>query len=157
MVLSESRLFIVSRQFIENGSQSMSAPNSSDQTEQEETDSEVATKADLAALRTDIARTVSELNEHLNNQDQEQIEQDLKQYIRTRQRHNSARKRGPYLVLLYGISMTIAAFYFLHGWIAVYAMLIAGFSIIGIFSFSIMANYMNKMRDVSGAFRDRFQ
>jgi hypothetical protein len=48
-------------------------------------------------------------------------------------RRGHARGWGPYLVLLYGTVMTLGAFYYLAGWVAVAAMLVVWLSTLGLY------------------------
>lgn len=68
----------------------------------------------------------------------EAIEDDLKRYVRWRQRRGHARGWGPYLVLLYGVAMTIGAFWFLEGGWAVLAMFVIWLSTLGLYVFMLV-------------------
>ncbi|PSP84498.1 hypothetical protein BRC96_05075 [Halobacteriales archaeon QS_6_64_34] len=61
------------------------------------------------------------------------VESDLKQYVRRRMRRGHARGWGPYLVLLYGTVMTLGAFYYLRSIWAVLAMLVVWLSTLGLY------------------------
>ena len=61
------------------------------------------------------------------------VEGDLKQYVRRRMRRGHARGWGPYVVLLYGTVMTLGAFYYLRGVWAVLAMLVIWLSTLGLY------------------------
>lgn len=67
--------------------------------------------------------------------DREDIESDLRRYVRSRLRRGHARDWGPYLVLLYGTVMTVAAFFspFLTGLWAIFAMLVVWLSTLGLY------------------------
>ncbi|QKY20424.1 YihY/virulence factor BrkB family protein [Halolamina sp. CBA1230] len=65
--------------------------------------------------------------------DRPQLEKDLKAYVRSRMRQGKATGWGPYLILLYGTAMSLGAFYWLRGWAAVAAMLVAFTSSLGIY------------------------
>lgn len=81
-------------------------------------------RTDLDTFRTDIeAKTV----------DKEDVESDLKNYVRKRIRRGHATGWGPYLVLLYGTIMTLGAFFFLSGGWAIAAMLVLWLSVLGLY------------------------
>jgi hypothetical protein len=63
----------------------------------------------------------------------EDVESDLKQYVRRRMRRGHARGWGPYVVLLYGTVMTLGAFYYLNGLWAVASMLVIWLSTLGLY------------------------
>jgi membrane protein len=78
----------------------------------------------VAALETELER---------NTVSREDLEADLRQYVRRRQRPGHARGWGPYLVLLYGTAMSIGAFYFLTGGWAILAMIVVWLSTLGLY------------------------
>lgn len=83
-----------------------------------------AVRAALEALRRDLDdRTVPK----------ERLEADLRRYVRRRLRAGHARGWGPYVVLLYGVTMTVGAFYFLSGGWAVLAMIVIWLSTLGLY------------------------
>ncbi len=62
------------------------------------------------------------------------LEAELKRYVRRRMRRGKARGWGPYLVLGYGVVLTLGAFYYLQSdLIAVVAMLIIFLSTLGLY------------------------
>ncbi len=65
--------------------------------------------------------------------DKPQLEEDLKAYVRARMRQGKARGWGPYLILLYGVALSLGAFYWLSDWAAVAAMLVAFTSTLGLY------------------------
>jgi hypothetical protein len=67
----------------------------------------------------------------------EELEHELKGYVRKRTRRGRARGWGPYLVLLYGTVMTVGAFYFLGGLVAITAMLIIWLSTLGLYALMV--------------------
>lgn len=86
---------------------------------------------DAATLRSRLAeleRTVEKRTLHRDD-----LEADLKRYVRERQRRGHARGWGPYVVLLYGVAMTVGAFYLLDGGWAVLAMLVIWLSTLGLY------------------------
>ncbi|KAB1186923.1 MULTISPECIES: YihY/virulence factor BrkB family protein [Haloferax] len=82
-------------------------------------------RADLDAFEADVTeRTV----------EKPQLESELKRYVRRQMRRGKARGWGPYLVLLYGVVLTLGAFYYLQSdLIAVIAMLIIFLSTLGLY------------------------
>ncbi|WP_277554366.1 YihY/virulence factor BrkB family protein [Halobaculum limi] len=66
------------------------------------------------------------------------LEAELKRYVRGRMRRGHARGWGPYLVLLYGTVMTLGAFYFLDGWVAIAAMLVLFLSTLGLYTLFVL-------------------
>lgn len=61
------------------------------------------------------------------------LEADLRRYVRERMRRSRARGWGPYLVLLYGTIMTVAAFVELSGGWAIFAMVVIWLSTLGLY------------------------
>ena len=86
---------------------------------------------DVEELRAELERFESDVDER--TVDRPQLEADLKAYVRSRMRQGKARGWGPYLILLYGTAMSLGAFYWLTGWVAVAAMLVAFTSSLGIY------------------------
>jgi membrane protein len=81
-------------------------------------------RRELQAFRDDVeAKTLH----------REAVESDLRWYVRRQLARGHARGWGPYLVLLYGTGMTIAAFYQLDGPWAVGAMLVIWLSTLGLY------------------------
>lgn len=88
-----------------------------------------AVRAALEALRRDLDdRTIP----------RERLEADLRRYVRRRLRAGHARGWGPYVVLLYGVAMTVGAFYFLSGGWAVLAMIVIWLSTLGLYVLMIV-------------------
>ncbi|KAB1192655.1 YihY family inner membrane protein [Haloferax sp. MBLA0076] len=87
-------------------------------------------RADLDAFEADVTeRTV----------EKPKLEEELKRYVRRRVRRGKARGWGPYLVLLYGVVLTLGAFYYLQSdLIAVIAMLIIFLSTLGLYVLFVM-------------------
>jgi membrane protein len=82
-------------------------------------------RADLDAFEADVTERTVEKPE---------LESELKRYVRRRMRRGKARGWGPYLVLLYGVVLTLGAFYYLQSdLIAVIAMLIIFLSTLGLY------------------------
>ena len=99
-------------------------------------ESEPADHADLAEIRRELDRFEAEIEDRTVRRDE--LESDLRQYVRRRVRRGHARDWGPYLVLLYGTVMTLGAFYFLSGGWAILAMLIVWLSTLGLYTLMIL-------------------
>lgn len=114
---------------------------------------------DIAELRRELDRFESEVDDRTVHRDE--LETDLKGYLRRRQRRGHARGWGPYLVLLYGTVMTLGAFYFLSGVWAVLAMLVIWLSTLGLYALMVLvgvtftvAGLPGRLRDAVSGFRD---
>lgn len=115
-----------------------------------------------AELRDELEELYDELDRFKTRVDdqtvhRDEIERDLKRYIRARLRRGKARGWGPYLVLLYGTAMTLGAFYFLTGGWAILAMFVIWLSTLGLYVFMLMIGATIGMVGVPGRLRDRFQ
>lgn len=86
---------------------------------------------DVEELRAELERFETDVDRR--TVDRPQLEADLKAYVRARMRQGKARGWGPYLILLYGTAMSLGAFYWLSGWVAIAAMLVAFTSSLGIY------------------------
>jgi membrane protein len=82
------------------------------------------------------------------------LESDLKGYVRSRVRRGHARGWGPYLVLLYGTVMTVAAFYLLRGGWAILAMVVVWLSTLGLYTLMVLAGVTFNVLDVPGRVAD---
>ncbi|QSG15937.1 YihY/virulence factor BrkB family protein [Halapricum desulfuricans] len=91
---------------------------------------------DVAELRAEIDALQERIDERTLHRDE--IERDLKRYVRKRVRRGHATGWGPYLVLLYGTVMTLGAFYFLSGWVAVASMLVIWLSTLGLYALMLL-------------------
>jgi YihY family inner membrane protein len=69
----------------------------------------------------------------------EEIEDDLRRYVRRRLRRGHARGWGPYVVLLYGTVMTLGAFYYLQAIWAILAMGVVWLSTLGLYVMMVLA------------------
>ena len=123
------------------------------------------TAEEVAAVRTDV----DQLREQLQAMDERleertvsrsDLEADLKQYVRSRQRRGHARGWGPYLVLLYGTAMTLGAFFYLEGVWAIAAMLVVWLSTLGLYALMALVGLgigglaaLGKLRDLVGSLR----
>ncbi|MFB6194776.1 MAG: YihY/virulence factor BrkB family protein [Haloplanus sp.] len=100
-----------------------------------------AVRADLDDFEADVTeRTV----------DRPELEADLKQYVRRRMRRGHARGWGPYLVLLYGTIMTVAAFFLLDDLLAVVAMLVIFLSTLGLYALFLLVGFGLSLLDKPG-------
>ncbi|GAB7094635.1 hypothetical protein JCM30237_17880 [Halolamina litorea] len=105
-------------------------------------------RSELAGFEEDVEqRTV----------DRPQLEADLKAYVRSRMRRGKARGWGPYLVLLYGVALSLGAFYWLDGWAAVAAMLITFTSTLGLYVLFVMFGGVIGAAKTAGGFAERFR
>ncbi|RQH01989.1 YihY/virulence factor BrkB family protein [Natrarchaeobius oligotrophus] len=114
---------------------------------------------DPEALREEIERLrdrVDSFEESVERRTVERgtLEGELKRYVRRRVRRNHARGWGPYLVLLYGTAMAIAAFYFLDGIWAILAMFVVWTSTLGVYLLMILFGVGFSLLDVPGRIRD---
>lgn len=102
--------------------------------------------AEVAALREELdAKTVS----------RDDLEAELRQYVRARQRRGKARGWGPYLVLLYGTGMTVGAFAFLSGGWAILAMLVVWLSTLGLYTLMVLFGVTVNAVGLPGRVADR--
>lgn len=80
----------------------------------------------------------------------EEVERDLRKYVRSRVRRGHARGWGPYLVLLYGTAMTLGAFVYLGGGWAILAMLVIWLSTLGLYVLMLLVGTMLGVAGVPG-------
>ena len=112
-------------------------------------------------LREELKRLHEELDrieEHIDDRTvhREEIESDLRRYVRRRVRRGKARGWGPYLVLLYGTAMTLGAFFFLRGVWAILAMLVVWLSTLGLYALMLIVGTTVTVAGLPGRLRDRF-
>ncbi|WP_255169054.1 YihY/virulence factor BrkB family protein [Natrononativus amylolyticus] len=98
---------------------------------------------DPEALREEIERLRDRLESFEEDVERrtvqkESLEAELKRYVRSRVRSGHAHGWGPYLVLLYGTAMAIAAFYFLSGGWAILAMFVVWTSTLGVYVLMVL-------------------
>jgi membrane protein len=104
--------------------------------------------AEVRALREELdAKTVS----------RDDLEAELRQYVRARQRRGKARGWGPYLVLLYGTGMTVGAFAFLSGGWAILAMLVVWLSTLGLYTLMVLFGVGVNAVGLPGRLADRLR
>jgi len=116
---------------------------------------------DPAVLREELAELQAELDRleagvEERTVPRETVESDLKRYVRRRMRRGKARGWGPYLVLLYGTAMTIAAYYFLSGGWAILAMFVIWTSTVGVYFLMVIVGTVLSALSIPGRLRDRF-
>ncbi|CCQ35651.1 UPF0761 family protein [Natronomonas moolapensis 8.8.11] len=113
-------------------------------------------------LREDLEQLYDELDRFQDRVDErtlhrEEIERDLKKYVRARNRRGKARGWGPYLVLGYGTAMTLGAFYFLPGGWAVLAMIVVWLSTLGLYALMLFVGTTLTVAGLPGRLKDRFE
>ena len=84
----------------------------------------------------------------------ESLESELKRYVRRRMRRGHATDWGPYLVLLYGTAMSIAAFFFLSGGWAILAMFVVWTSTLGVYALMVLFGFGLSLLGIPGRVRD---
>ena len=113
---------------------------------------------DVDDLDEDLAAIEERLEEKTVHRDE--IRAELRRYVRKRQRRGHATGWGPYLVLLYGTVMTVAAFYYLGDLWAMFAMFVIWLSTLGLYVFMLVlgaflgvGRRVAGLRDLAGKFR----
>jgi YihY family inner membrane protein len=114
---------------------------------------------DPAALREEIERLRDRVDAVEGDVEdrtvrKESLEGELKRYVRRRVRRGHARGWGPYLVLLYGTAMSIAAFSFLNGGWAILAMLVVWTSTLGVYVLLVLFEFGISLLGLPGRLRD---
>jgi hypothetical protein len=110
---------------------------------------------EVDALRTGLDEVRSDLDEKTKNR--ADLEADLRQYVRWRQRRGHARGWGPYLVLLYGTVMTLGAFVYLNGGWAILAMLVVWLSTLGLYTLMLIVGWAGVALGLPGRLLDRLR
>jgi len=120
-----------------------------------------APASEVARLNSEIADLRSELDEFEDEVDdktvdRDEFEGDLKRYVRRRVRRGHARGWGPYLVLLYGTAMTVAALYtpYLGGGWAIFAMIVIWLSTLGLYVLMVLVGAGLSLLGVPGRLRN---
>ena len=113
-------------------------------------------------LREELERLYDELDRFEARIDdrtvhREEIESDLKRYVRRQVRRGKARGWGPYLVLLYGTAMTLGAFFYLSGGWAILAMLVVWLSTLGLYALMLLVGTTATLVGVPGRLKDRLK
>ncbi|MDG5758699.1 YihY/virulence factor BrkB family protein [Natronococcus sp. A-GB1] len=114
---------------------------------------------DADALREEIERLRDRVDEfetsvERRTVEKESLEAELKRYVRRRVRRGHAHGWGPYLVLLYGTAMSIAAFYFLSGGWAILALLVVFTSTLGLYVLMVLLGAGLTVLGVPGRLRN---
>lgn len=137
------------------------APSPSDAGSGHTTDDEDA-PVDAAALQAEIDDLRAELESFEDDVEdrtlhRDEVESDLKRYVRRRVRRGKATGWGPYLVLLYGTVMTLGAFYtpFLTGGWAIFAMLVIWLSTLGLYVLMVLFGIGVNVLSIPSRLRDR--
>ncbi|WP_181691466.1 YihY/virulence factor BrkB family protein [Natronomonas sp. LN261] len=112
-------------------------------------------REDLETLYDELDRFEDRIDERTVHR--EEIERDLKRYVRARSRRGKARGWGPYLVLLYGTAMTLGAFYLLSGGWAVLAMVVVWLSTLGLYALMLVVGTTLTVVGLPGRLKDRFE
>ncbi|WP_226007653.1 YihY/virulence factor BrkB family protein [Natrinema salinisoli] len=115
--------------------------------------------SDAAALREEIERLRDRVDAFEDNVEdrtvrKESLESELKRYVRRRVRRGHAHDWGPYLVLLYGTAMSIAAFYFLEGIYAILSMLVVWTSTLGVYVLMVLFGFGISLLGLPGRVRN---
>ncbi|WP_373325123.1 ribonuclease BN [Halomicrobium urmianum] len=109
--------------------------------------------SDVAQLRADFEAFREDVEERTLPRDE--VESDLRKYVRKRMRRGHARGWGPYLVLLYGTAMTLGAFYFLGGGWAILAMVVVWLSTLGLYALMLIVGIGIEVVGLPGKVMDR--
>ncbi|AHG00200.1 ribonuclease BN [Halostagnicola larsenii XH-48] len=115
---------------------------------------------DPEALREEIERLRDRLESFEADVDRRTVERDslegeLKRYVRGRIRRGHFVGWGPYVVLLYGTAMAIAAFYFLEGIWAILAMFTVWTSTLGVYVLMVLFGAGISVLGIPGRIRNR--
>ena len=127
--------------------------SASDDDDDDEPDPE-ALREEIEELRQELESFEDDVDDRTLHRDE--IERDLKRYVRRRVRRGKARGWGPYLVLLYGTAMTIGAFYTPYlgdGW-AIFAMIVIWLSTLGLYVLMLIVGLGVNAIGVPGRLRD---
>lgn len=107
---------------------------------------------EIDELRDDVTALKDQLEERTVHRDE--IEGELKGYVRRRLRRGHAQDWGPYLVLLYGTVMTLGAFYFLAGGWAILAMIVIWLSTLGLYVLMLLLGIGLSIAGLPGRLRN---
>lgn len=110
---------------------------------------------DVAALEAEVRELRSQLDEFEDDVerrtvDKPEVESELKRYVRSRMRRGHARGWGPYLVLLYGTVLTLAALTSLQGIYAVGAIVVLGLSTLGLYTIFVVVGISLNLLETPG-------
>jgi membrane protein len=123
--------------------------------EVESVDTREVDPAEIGELRDELDDLAADLDAKTKNR--EDLEADLRRYVRWRQRRGHARGWGPYLVLLYGTVMTVGAFYFLSGGWAILAMLVVWLSTLGLYTLMLIVGLASGALGLPGRLAERLR
>ncbi|MFB6211072.1 MAG: hypothetical protein ABEI76_06010 [Halobacteriales archaeon] len=121
---------------MDEGDEDVDRPSTSEAAASEHDPSTDRLETELEELRSEFEDFESRLDDRIVHR--QEIESELKRYVRQRLRRGHARGWGPYLVLLYGTLMTIGAFYFLSGGWAILAMVVVWLSTLGLYALMVL-------------------
>jgi len=121
----------------------------------ESVDTREVSPQELADLREEVEDLAADLDD--KTRAREDLEADLRQYVRWRQRRGHARGWGPYLVLLYGTVMTLGAFHYLGGGWAILAMLVIWLSTLGLYTLMLVVGMVGTAVGLPGRLLDRLR
>ncbi|WP_158058718.1 YihY/virulence factor BrkB family protein [Halorussus halophilus] len=113
----------------------------------------VELRDELRELQADVESFEEDIEER--TVEKPELESELKGYVRKRMRRGHARGWGPYLVLLYGTVMTVAAFFWLQNWTAVFAMAVIWLSTLGLYTLMLLFGFGISAVSVPGRIADR--
>jgi membrane protein len=129
------------------------APGRSERTSRAQRERETVTRDELRDIQDRLDSFESEIEDRTVHR--EELEGDLKRYVRGRIRRGHATGWGPYLVLLYGTVMTLGAFYFLSGGWAILAMLVIWLSTLGLYTLMVLVGVTVKAVGTPGRIIDK--
>lgn len=114
---------------------------------------------DIESEFRNLQQQIEEFEERIDDRTvhRDELEGELKQYIRKHTRRGKARGWGPYLVLLYGTAMTIGAFYYLSGGWAILAMFVIWLSTLGLYTLMLIVGISFNIMGIPGRLRRRVQ
>jgi membrane protein len=120
-------------------------------------DTDTDANDDLREEIRQLREEVTAFEDHVDERTvpREEVERDLKRYVRQRVRRGKARGWGPYLVLLYGTAMTIGGFYYLSGGWAVLAMVVIWLSTLGLYVLMLLVGVTFNAAGIPGKVYDR--
>ncbi|WP_267640990.1 ribonuclease BN [Haloarchaeobius amylolyticus] len=125
---------------------------------EDEVEGQRASKASVAELREELESFEDDVESR--TVDRDEVESDLKRYVRRKLRRGHARGWGPYLVLLYGTAMTLGLLYApkMDGdfWV-VFAMIVIWLSVLGLYVLFVIVGVTFSVLGVPGRLRDRVQ
>jgi YihY family inner membrane protein len=118
-------------------------------------DDEDLTDEEVEQLREEFEEFREDIDDRTLHRDD--VEGDLKKYVRRRMRRGHARGWGPYVVLLYGTLMTLGAFYYLQdqGLWAVLAMLVIWLSTLGLYVIMVVVGVTIEVTGLPSRLLDR--